>query len=85
MGGGTGRRDRGSTEKSRGHTQGAREQRRARPGGHRKRKNKNEIKVRQGTKEGQTEGVGPRGRRGMQGANKGSKVHIVSHRKTSCR
>ena len=82
MGGGTGRRDRGSTEKSRGHTQGAREQRRAGPGGHPK---KNEIKVRQGTKQGQTEGVGPRGRRGKQGANKGAKVQIVSLRKKPCR
>ena len=46
---------------------------------------KKEIKVRQGTKKGQTEGVGPRGRRGMQGANKSAKVHIVSHRKSPCR
>ena len=48
-------------------------------------KKNNEIKFRQGTKDGQTEGVGPRGRRGMQGANKGAKVHIVSHRETPCR
>ena len=82
--GGTGQRDRGGTEKIRGHTQCAREQRRARPGGHPKKKQKRK-KDRQGTKEGQTEGVGPRGRRGKQGANKGAKVHIVSLRKTPCR
>ena len=47
--------------------------------------NKNEVKVRQCTEEGQTEGVGPRRRRGKQGANKGAKVHIVSLRKAPCR
>ena len=57
--------------------------RRARPGGHSKKQKK--IKVRQDTKEGQTEGAGARGRRGKQGANKGAKVHIVSLRETPCR
>ena len=54
-------------------------------GGTRKKKKQKRKKVRQGTKEGQTEGLGPRGRRGKQGANKGAKVHIVSLRKTPCR
>ena len=79
MGGGTGRRDRGSTERSRGHTQCARGQQRARQEGHPKTKGQQNIK------EGQIEGAGPRGRRGKQGANEGAKVHFVFPRETPCR
>ena len=42
-------------------------------------------KENQNTKAGQTEATGPRGRRGKQGANKGTKVHFVSRRETPCR
>ena len=60
--GGAGQRDRGSTEKSNGHTQGAREQRGART--------RNKKKAEQGdTQEGHIEEAG-RGRWGEQGANK---------------
>ena len=71
--GGAGQRDRGSTEKSRGHTQGAREQRGART------RNKEKTTAEQAdTQEGHVEEAG-RGRWGEQGANKGTKEHNVSH------
>ena len=43
MGGGTGRLDRGSRDGSRGHTQGAREQRGARQEGHQKKKKRRQT------------------------------------------
>ena len=82
MGGETGERgvagqpDRGSKEKSRGHTQGAREQRGART--RTKKKQKKTTAEQAETLEGHIEEAG-RGRWGEQGANKGTKKHNVSH------
>ena len=77
--GGAGQRDRGSTEKSRGHTQGAREQRGART------RNKKKTTAGQAdTQEGHIEEAG-RGRWGEQGAKKGAMEHNVSHREAPCR
>ena len=42
-------------------------------------------KEKQNTKTGQTEGTGPSGTRGKQGAKKGTNVHSVSCRETPCR
>ena len=65
--GGAGQRDQGSTEKSRGHTQGAQEQQ-----GTRGQKNNN-------SRTGHKEEAG-RGTWGEQGANEGAKEHNVSQR-----
>ena len=73
--GGVGQRDRGSAVKSRGHTQGAREQ-----WGARTRKKKTTA-GQADTQEGHIEEAG-RGRWGEQGANKGAKEHNVSQRET---
>ena len=58
MGGGTGRGERGSTEGSRGHTQDAREQRRARQEGHPKEK---KIKANKTPKKDKQRGQGRAG------------------------
>ena len=42
-------------------------------------------KKNQNTKAGEPEETGPRGRRGKQGANEGTKVHFVSRKETPCR
>ena len=60
MGGGTGRRDRGSTERSRRHTQGAREQRRVQQEGAPKEK----IKANKTPKKDKQRGQGRAGGRG---------------------
>ena len=73
--GGAGQRDRGSTEKSRGHTQGVPEQQGARP------RKKKPTTGQADTQEGHIEEAG-RGRWGEQGANKGAKEHNVSQRST---
>ena len=73
--GGAGQRDRDSTEKSRGHTQGAREQQ-----GTRARKKKTTA-GRADTQEGHIEEAG-RGRWGEQGAHEGAKEHHISQRST---
>ena len=74
--GGAGQGDRGSTGKSRGHTQGAREQR-----GARTRKEKKTAAGQADTQEGHIEEAG-RGRWGEQGANRDAKEHNVSQRST---
>ena len=79
-GGSAGQRDRGSTEKSRVHTQGAREQRGART----RNKKKTTTAEQADTQEGHIEEAG-RGRWGEQGANRGTKEHNVSHREAPCR
>ena len=76
--GGAGQGDRGSTEKSRGHKQGAREQRGART------REKKTTAGQADTQEGHIEEAGRR-RWGKQGANKGAKEHNVSHREAPCR
>ena len=75
--GGPGQRDQGSTKKSRGHTQGAREQQGARAQNHKKKTTAGQAY----TQEGHIEEAG-RGRWGEQGANEGAKEHIVSQRST---
>ena len=78
--GGAGQRDQGNTKKSRGHTQGAREQQGARA----QNKQKKTTAGRADTQEGHKEEVG-RGRWGEQGANEGAKEHNVSLRGAPCR
>ena len=76
--GGAGQRDQGSTEKSRGHTQGAPEQQGTRA------QNQKKTKTTAGqadTQEGHIEEAG-RGRWGEQGASEGAKEHNVSQRST---
>ena len=79
MRGGAGQGDRGSMEKSRGHTLGAREQR-----GARTRKQKTTTAEQADTQEGHIEEAG-RGRWGEQGANMGKKEHTDSHREAPYR
>ena len=76
--GSAGQRDKGNTKKSRGHTQGAREQQRARA------QKETTTAGRADTQEGHKEEAG-RGRWGAQGANEGAKEHNVSHREATCR
>ena len=73
----TGLREQGSTRKSRGHTQGVREQQGARAQNHKKKTTAGQA----GTQEGHIEEAG-RGRWGEQGANEVAKEHIVSQRST---
>ena len=71
--GGAGQRDQGNTKKSRGHTQGAREQQGARA------QKKKTTAGRADTQEGHIEVAG-RGRWGEQGTNEGAREHNVTHR-----
>ena len=75
--GGAGQRDQGNKKKSRGHTQGAREQQGARA-------QKKTTAGQADTQEGHKEEAG-RGRWGAQGANEGAKERNVSHREAPCR
>ena len=75
--GGAGQRDQGSTKKSRGHTQGAREKQGVRAQNQKKKTTAGQAV----TQEGHMEEAG-RGRWGEQGANEGAKKHIVSQRST---
>ena len=59
--------------------------RRARVSSEERDKRSTKKKKEQNSKAGHTEGTGPRGRRGKQAANKGTKVHFVSRRGTPCR
>ena len=74
--GGAGQRDQGSTEKSRGHTQGAREQQ-----GTRALNQKKKTAGQADTQGGHKEEAG-RGRWGEQGAKEGAKEHNDSQRST---
>ena len=76
--GGAGQRDKSSTEKSRGHTQGAREQQGTRAQNQKKKKT---AAGQVDTQEGHKEEAG-RGRWGEQGANEGAKEHNVTQRST---
>ena len=78
--GGAGQRDQGNTKKSRGHTQGAREQQGARA----QNQKKKTTAGRADTQKGHIEVAG-RGRWGDQGANEGAKEHNVSLREAPCR
>ena len=75
--GGAGQRDRESTKKSRGQTQGAQEQQGTRA----RKKNNKTTAGRADTQEGHIEEAG-RGRWGEQGASEGAKEHHVSQRST---
>ena len=78
--GGAGQRDQGNTKKSRGHTQGAREQQGARA----QKKEKKTTSGQADTQEGHIQVAGL-GRWGEQGANEGAKEHNVSLREAPCR
>ena len=76
--GGAGQRDQGNTKKSRGHTQGTREQQGARAQSQKRNKT---TAGQADTQEGHIEEAG-RGRWGEQGANEGAKEHNVTQRST---
>ena len=77
--GGAGQRDQGSTEKSRGHTQGVREQHGTRAQNEKKKTAAGQADTQKGHKE-----EAGRGRWGEQGANEGAKEHNVSPREAPC-
>ena len=79
--GGAGQQDQGNSKKSRGHTQGAREQQGARAQNQKKKKT---TAGRADTQEGHIEVAG-RASWGEQGANEGAKEHDDSHREAPCR
>ena len=78
--GGAGQLDQGNRKKSRGHTQGARQQQGARA----QKQQKKTTAGRADTQEGHMEVAG-HGKWGEQGANEGTKEHNVSLREAPCR